>query len=74
MPKYQKTIVIYSAVELDSMHIGQWFKFGDTGQRGQYLGTTLAGSDAVVYQNKFCKANAKRVKLIRKWAKSNGAK
>jgi hypothetical protein len=74
MTKYTKTVVIHSPLQLDSLHIGQWFKFGDTGQRGQYLGTTLSGSDACVYQNKFCKANAKRVKLIRKWAKSNGAK
>ena len=74
MAKYQKTIIVFNPLQLDSLHIGQWFQFGSTGQRGQYLGKTRAGSDAVVYQNKFCKANTKRVKLIRAWAKNNGSK
>jgi hypothetical protein len=72
--KYQPTLTIHSPLQLNDMHIGQWFKFGSTGQRGQYMGTTRAGSDVVVYQNKFSKANAKRVGLMRDYAKRYGAK
>ena len=74
MAKYTKTVQINSVQELNTMHVGQWFKFGANGQRGQYLGTTRAGSDVAVYQNKFCKANAKRVGLMRDYAKRYGAK
>lgn len=71
--KYTKTVTIQTEQQLDNLHIGQWFKLGYSGAIGQYLGKTRAGVDAVRY-GKFGKQNAQRNKLMRQWAKSNGAK
>lgn len=71
--KYTKTVTIQTEQQFDSLHIGQWFKLGYSGAIGQYLGKTRTGADAVRY-GKFGKQNAKRNKLMRQWAKSNGAK
>lgn len=73
--KYAKTITIFSELQFDSMKPGQWFRWNN-GARGQWLGKTRAGVDAVRYQGgKFGKlADTTRNKLVRKWAKLHGAK
>lgn len=73
--KYAKTITIFSELQFDSMKPGQWFRWNN-GSRGQWLGKTKAGVDAVRYQGgKFGKlADTTRNKLLRKWAKQHGAK
>ena len=73
--KYAKTITIFSDLQFDSMKPGQWFQWHN-GARGQWLGKTRAGVDAVRYQGgKFGKlADTTRNKLVRKWAKLHGAK
>ena len=73
--KYAKTITIFSELQFDSMHPGQWFKWNN-GARGQWLGKTRAGVDAVRYQaDKFGKvSDTKRNHLVRAWAKRNGSK
>ena len=73
--KYAKTITIFSELQFDSMHPGQWFKWNN-GSRGQWLGKTRAGVDAVRYQSeKFGKASdTRRNQMIRTWAKKNGSK
>lgn len=78
MARYIKTIIVYSNLCFDTMTPGQWFQWAgapDAG-RGQWLGKTRAGVDAVRYQGgKFGKlADTTRNKLVRKWAKENGAK
>jgi hypothetical protein len=77
--KYVKTIVVYSPLCFSNLKPGQWFRWAGAdgnGSRGQYLGTTKAGADAVRYQSgsfgKF--ADTERNRLMRKWAKQNGAK
>ena len=73
--KYVKTITIFSELQFDSFKPGQWFQWHN-GARGQWLGKTRAGVDAVRYQGgKFGKlADTTRNKLVRKWAKQHGAK
>lgn len=76
--RYIKTITVYSNLCFDTMKPGQWFQWAgapDAG-RGQWLGKTRAGVDAVRYQGgNFGKpADLTRNYLVRKWAKSNGAK
>ncbi len=71
--KYTKTVIIQTVQQFDTLQIGQWFKLGNNGESGQYFGFTPAGTDVVRY-GKFGKQNAQRNKLMRKWAKSNGAK
>lgn len=73
--KYQPEVTIFSELQFDSMHPGQWFRWNN-GARGQWLGKTRAGVDAVRYQSdKFGKvSDTKRNQLVRAWAKRNGAK
>lgn len=71
--RYTKTVTIQSIQQLDSLQAGQWFKLGDYGNPGQYMGKTRAGVD-VVRHGKFSKASAKRNNLQRAYAKSHGAK
>ena len=78
MARYTSTQIVYSPLCFDTMTPGQWFQWAgapDAG-RGQWLGKTRAGVDAVRYQGgKFGKlADTTRNKLVRKWAKQNGAK
>jgi hypothetical protein len=75
MAQYVKTIFVSSLSQLDTMKPGQWVAF-DSGNRGQYLGRTRAGVQVVRYQSglfgefKDTESN----KLLRKYAKLNGAK
>lgn len=73
--KYVKTITIFSELQFDSMRPGQWFKWHN-GARGQWLGKTRAGVDAVRYQSGVYGkvSDNDRNHLLRVWAKSNGAK
>lgn len=78
MARYTKTVTIYSNLCFDALTPGQWFQWAgapDAG-RGQWLGKTRAGVDAVRYQGgKFGKpADTLRNHMVRKWAKQNGAK
>ena len=73
MARYTKTIIFNYAKELDNLPIGQWVQFGACGAKGQYLGTTSGNTD-VIRWGKFSKANAKRNKLQRGYAKRHGAK
>lgn len=77
--RYIKTVTVYSPLCFDALKPGQWFQWaGAKGNcsRGQWLGKTIAGVDAVRYQSdKFGKvADTTRNKLMRQWAKQNGAK
>ena len=77
--RYIKTVTVYSPLCFDALKPGQWFQWAGAdgnGSRGQWLGKTLAGVDAVRYQSgKIGKhADSMRYKLMRKWAKQNGAK
>lgn len=77
--RYIKTVTVYSPMCFDSLKPGQWFQWAGAdgnGSRGQWLGKTLAGADAVRYQSgKFGKhADTMRNKLMRQWAKQHGAK
>ena len=81
MARYTKTITVYSPLCFDQLGFkpGQWFQWAGAkgnGSRGQWLGKTRAGVDALRYQSdKFGKfADTERNKLMRKWAKQNGAK
>ena len=79
MSRYTKTVIVYSPLCFDSLKVGQWFQWAGAkgnGSRGQWLGKTNAGVDALRYQSdKFWKfADTERNKLMRKWAKQNGAK
>lgn len=71
--RYIKTVTIHHLQQLNSLHIGQWFRMGDYGKPAQYLGTTRAGSDVTRY-GKFNKMNAVRNGLLRAYAKALGAK
>ena len=71
--RYTKTVTISTAKELDSLKVGQWFKFGQFGHPSQYMGTTLGGKD-ISRSGKFSKSNAIRNKLQRQYAKMLGAK
>jgi hypothetical protein len=77
--RYVSTVTVYSPLCFDGLRVGQWFQWAGAdgnGSRGQWLGKTKAGADAVRYQSgKFGKvADTKRNHLMRKWALSNGAK
>lgn len=82
MSKFLKTQIVYSPLCFDNatkFKPGQWFQWAGAdgnGSRGQWLGKTKAGADAVRYQSgKFGKfADTERNRLMRKWAKLNGAK
>lgn len=67
MPRYLKTIVVYSERALLSVHIGQWFQFGKCGIKGQYMGRDKRGKP-IVRMGKFSKSNAIRNRLQRKLA------
>lgn len=71
--RYVQTVTLYRLQQLDTLHVGQWFKLGEHGKPAQYLGTTCAGVD-VVRHGKFSKMNAVRNRLLRSYAKTNGAK
>lgn len=62
--KYTKTVTIHSEAELLRLSVGQWFKFGLLGNKGQFLGKAKDGKP-VVRMGKFCKGNAIRNKLLR---------
>lgn len=76
--KYVKTITVDSPMDFDTMHPGQWFKWaGAGGARAQWYGKTRAQVDAVRYQADRAwgaKTDTARARLIRQWAKANGAK
>lgn len=79
MARYTKTVTVYSPLCFDALHVGQWFQWAGAsgnGSRGQWLGKTRSGADAVRYQTgNFGKmADTKRNHLMRKWAVQNGAK
>lgn len=71
--RYIKTVTIHHVQQLDTLHIGQWFRMGEHGKPAQYLGTTRAGAD-ITRHGKFNKQNAQRNKLLRGYAKAHGAK
>lgn len=66
--KYTKTVTIHSEKQLLALPVGQWFKFGQCGNKGQFLGKAKDGKP-LVRMGKFCTANAVRNKLLRKLAK-----
>ena len=74
--RYTKTVEVSCLTDFDTMKPGQWFQWVNGGGRGQWLGKTRVGVDAVRYQGgKFGKpADTIRNHLMRKWAKANGAK
>lgn len=78
--KYVSTIVVYSPLCFDNdLKPGQWFRWAGasgSGSRGQWLGKTTAGEDVIRYQSeKFGKfADTERNRLMRKYAKTKGAK
>ena len=71
--KYGQAVTLQSGLELQTLHIGQWFKLGYSGATGQYLGQTRAGNYICRY-GKLSKGNAARNKLLRNYAKINGSK
>lgn len=71
--RYTKTVTIHAVQQLDQLQPGQWFKMGQHGNPGQYLGTTRAGVD-IIRHGKFNKMNAVRNAILRSYAKVNGAK
>lgn len=62
--RYTKTVTIHSETQLCKLHIGQWFKMGQSGRKGQFLGFAKDGKP-VTRMGKFCKGNAIRNKLLR---------
>lgn len=71
--RYTSTITLNNVMDLDTLHIGQWFKLGENGEKAQYLGKTRAGVDVARY-GKFSKENAKRNKLQRQFAIRYGSR
>ena len=74
MAQFIKTQFIADVSMLRNMKPGQWVQF-DSGNRGQYMGTTLAGVDVVRYQKQgnFARVDAKANKPLREYAKLYGA-
>lgn len=62
--RYTKTVTIQNEMQLMRLRIGQWFKYGLLGNKGQFLGKDKAGKP-IVRMGKFCKGNAIRNKLLR---------
>ena len=76
MAKYKKTIFVSAAsLQFNPPKPGQWVML-DGQVRGQYLGTTAAGTVVMRYQNgKFGKIEDCRSNwALREFAKINGAK
>ncbi len=72
--KYTKTILV-SSIDNFSLKAGQWI-ITETGSRGQYLGTTSAGTIVVRWQrkDKFATVDAKANKPLRQFAKVYGSR
>jgi hypothetical protein len=73
--KYISTQYITNVNQLSSLKPGQWFAL-ESGQRGQYLGTTSKGVQVVRYQPDTFgkKRDTQGNKILRQYAKSYGAK
>ena len=71
---YRPTMLV-SSIQNFSVKVGQWVQT-ETGSRGQYLGTTAAGTLVIRWQNsgKFAKRDAKANKALRKFATIYGSK
>lgn len=72
--KYTKTLFVSSLFQLNDLKPGQWVSF-DSGNRGQYMGTTKSGCQIIRYQNgKFGnKSDTESNYLLRQYAKINGS-
>jgi hypothetical protein len=78
MARFTKTVIIDSPMAFnEGLQPGQWFRWaGAGGARGQWYGKTRAQVDAVRYQADRAwgtKSDTERARIIRLWAKQNGA-
>jgi len=73
--EYKPTMLVSTAANMQSLRPGQWI-VTDMGQRGQYLGTTAAGTTVIRWQQRetFAKVDAKANKPLRQFAKVYGSK
>ena len=71
---YRPTMLV-SSIQNFNVKVGQWVQT-ETGSRGQYLGTTSAGTLVIRWQNsgKFAKRDAKANKALRSFATIYGSK
>lgn len=67
-------MLVSTAADMRSLKAGQWI-ITDMGQRGQYLGTTAAGTTVIRWQhrNTFAKVDAKANKPLHQFAKVYGS-
>jgi hypothetical protein len=72
--KFKKTRIIKD-YNFKGIQPGQWVKVSGQDIRGQYLGTTVRGTEIVRWQNdKFARVDARANKPLREFAKLYGAK
>lgn len=72
--RYTNTVFVSSIASLDNLKVGQWFT-NEVGQRGQYMGKTIAGVSVVRWQNgKMETRDVKANKPLRQFAKIYGSK
>lgn len=72
---YKPTMLVSTTAAMHTLRAGQWI-CTDMGQRGQYLGTTAAGTTVIRWQQRetFAKVDAKANKPLRQFAKVYGSK
>lgn len=72
---YKPTMLVSTTAAMHTLRAGQWI-VTDMGQRGQYLGTTAAGTTVIRWQqrNRFTKVDARANKPLRQFAKVYGSK
>lgn len=73
--QYKPTMLVSTTANMQTLRPGQWI-VTDMGQRGQYLGTTAAGTTVIRWQQAatFRKVDAKANKPLRSFAKVYGSK
>lgn len=73
--QYKPTMLVSTSASLNTLRAGQWI-VTDMGQRGQYLGTTAAGTTVIRWQQaeQFRKVDARANKPLRQFAKVYGSK
>jgi len=73
---YKPTMLVSTiSNNLHSLRIGQWI-VTEANQKGQYLGTTAAGTTVIRWQNrdKFSKVDARANSPLRRFAKIYGSR
>ena len=72
---YKPTMLVSTTASMRTLRAGQWV-CTDMGQRGQYLGTTEAGTTVIRWQQRaaFTKTDARANKPLRQFAKVYGSR